>query len=159
MILILINQSFTEHKTLTLQKYTADVLVVTALIYISITCSSLSESTNKKVYGSDRLTCNLLKVAGRVGDVSCLLYLGMFYYRRCRYREALRVTALVKSTLTQLYIVYEEVDQERYNESVAGWSLSKRIKKAWVNDVFIEKDVYYIPELVLEQIAGKDNDI
>eukprot|EP00105_Crassostrea_gigas_P035650 XP_019919798.1 PREDICTED: uncharacterized protein LOC109617684 [Crassostrea gigas] len=155
-ILIVSNQSLTEYEKLTLQYCTADVLVATA--FKNLSTSSLSSNTNKKVYRSDRLNVNLLKLAGRVGDVSCLLNLALYYYRTCRYREALQVTALVKSRLTQPYIMYDTVDTERYNECVAGWSLSKRMKKARVCDIRLHKDVYYIQELHVEQIADKDND-
>ncbi|XP_052704680.1 uncharacterized protein LOC128180596 [Crassostrea angulata] len=130
-ITVLSNLSLTEYETLTLQKCTADVLVKTAFFYLN----SLTENTNKAVYRSDRLIGNLLKLAGRVGDVSRLLYLAMYYYRTCRYREALHVTALVKSRLTQPYIMYHTVYRDRYNESVAGWSLSKRMRKALVFSV------------------------
>uniref|UniRef100_K1RQR1 Uncharacterized protein n=1 Tax=Magallana gigas TaxID=29159 RepID=K1RQR1_MAGGI len=152
LITVLINQSFTEYETLTLQQCTADVLSVTG--FINLSTSSSSDSTNKKVYRSDRLTYNLLKLAVKVGDVSCLLYLAMYFYRTCRYGEALHVSALVRSRLTQPFIT---VDRERYNKCVAGWSLSKRMKKVWIRDVCLQKDVYYIQELVLEQRAGQDN--
>eukprot|EP00105_Crassostrea_gigas_P036483 XP_019920631.1 PREDICTED: uncharacterized protein LOC109617970 [Crassostrea gigas] len=157
LITVLMNQSFTEYETLTLQQCTADVLKGTA--FINLSTSSSSDCTNKKVYRSDRLTCNLLKLAGRFGHLSCLLYLAMYFYRTCRYGEALHVTALIKSRLTHPYIMYNTVDRERYNECVAGWSLSKRMKKAWVNSVLLDKDGYYIPELILEQRALKDNAI
>ncbi|XP_052683592.1 uncharacterized protein LOC128163941 [Crassostrea angulata] len=157
LITVLINQSFTEYETLTLQQCTADVLSLTA--FINLSTSSSSDSTNKKVYRSDRLTCNLLKLAGKVGDVSCLLYLAMYFYRTCRYGEAHHVTALVKSRLAQPYIMYNIVDRERYNECVAGWSLSKRMKKAFVYSVLLDNDVYYIQELALEQRAGEYNGI
>ncbi|XP_052704919.1 uncharacterized protein LOC128180806 [Crassostrea angulata] len=152
-ITVLSNLSLTEYETLTLQKCTADVLVKTAFLYLN----SLTENTNKAVYRSDRLIGNLLKLAGRVGDVSRLLYLAMYYYRTCRYREALRVTALVKSRLIQPYIMYNTVDRDRYNESVAGWSLSKRMKKAWAYYLPLDNNVYYIQELALEQNVSKDN--
>ncbi|XP_065929585.1 uncharacterized protein [Magallana gigas] len=159
LVLILSNRSLTEYETLTLQQYTADVFVDTA--FINLTTSSSSDGTNikvnKKIYRSDRLTSNLLKLAGRVGDVCCLLNLALYYYRTCRYAEALHVTALVKSRLTQPYIMYNTVDRERYNECVAGWSLSKRMKKAWVVNVLLHGNVYYIQELDLEQRAVKDN--
>ncbi|XP_052704661.1 uncharacterized protein LOC128180578 [Crassostrea angulata] len=130
-IIVLSNQSLTEYETLTLQKCTAYVLVNTAFLYLDTS----TVSTNKVVYRSDRLIGNLLKLAGSVGNVSCMLYLALYYYRTCRYREALHVTALVRSRLTQPYIMYYTVYLERYNESVPGWSLSKRMKKAWVYHV------------------------
>ncbi|XP_052704691.1 uncharacterized protein LOC128180603 [Crassostrea angulata] len=131
-ITVLLNLSLTEYETLALQKCTAGVLVKTAFLYL---INSLTENTNKKVYRSDTPIGNLLKLAGRVGDVSRLLYLALYYYRTCKYREALHVTALVKSRLTQPYIMYDTVDRDRYNDCVAGWSLSKRMKKAWLNHV------------------------
>nr|XP_034328797.1 uncharacterized protein LOC117690049 [Crassostrea gigas] len=151
--IILSNQSLSEYETITVQKYTTDSLVSTAFLYLN----SSTVSTNKKVYRSDRLIGNLLKLAGRVGDVSCLLYLALYYYRTCRYREALHVTALVKKSLTRPYIMFSTVDRERYNESVAGWSLSKRMQKAWADLVRLKKDVYYINELDLEQKVSKGN--
>uniref|UniRef100_A0A8W8MAL8 Mab-21-like HhH/H2TH-like domain-containing protein n=1 Tax=Magallana gigas TaxID=29159 RepID=A0A8W8MAL8_MAGGI len=155
-ILIVSNQSLTDYEKLALQKCTAYDLAETA--FRNLITSSLSSNTNKKVYRSDILNINLLKLAGRVGHVSCLLYLAMYYYRTCRYREALHVTALVKSRLTQPYIMYyNTVDRERYNECVAGWSLSKRMRKAWVYNACLHKNVYYIPEFDLEQTAAKDN--
>uniref|UniRef100_A0A8W8IHS4 Mab-21-like HhH/H2TH-like domain-containing protein n=1 Tax=Magallana gigas TaxID=29159 RepID=A0A8W8IHS4_MAGGI len=152
-IIVLSNQSLTEYKTLTLQQGTAEVLVYVAFTYLN----SSTVSTNKTVYRSDRLIGNLLKLAGRVGDVSWLLYLALYYYRTCRYREALHVTALVKSRLTRPYIMYGTVDRDRYNESVAGWSLSKRMKKAWAYGVRLDSDVYCIQELALEQNVSKEN--
>ncbi|XP_052717325.1 uncharacterized protein LOC128189667 [Crassostrea angulata] len=152
-ILILSNQSLTEYKMLTLQKCTADVLVQSAFLYLH----SSTESINKRVYRSDRLIGNLLMLACRVGNVSCLLYLAMYYYRKCRYRKALHVTALVISRLTQPYTMCYTVNRERYNESVAGWSLSKRMKKAWVNNVCLHGDIHYIQELVLEQKVSVEN--
>ncbi|XP_052703282.1 uncharacterized protein LOC128179753 [Crassostrea angulata] len=146
-------QSLTQYKTLTLQKYIADELVTAAFLHLNTS----TDSTNKAVYRSDRLVGNLLKLAGRVGDVSCLLYLAMYYYRTCRYREALHVTARVKSKLTQPYIMYYRVDRVRYNESVAGWSLSKRMKKAWVYNLRLYSNVYYVQEFDLEQKISTDN--
>ncbi|XP_065924470.1 uncharacterized protein [Magallana gigas] len=152
-ITVLSNLSLTEYETLTLQKCTADVLVKTAFLYLN----SLTENTNKAVCRSDRLIGNLLKLAGRVGDVSRLLYLALYYNRTCRYREALRVTALVKSRLTQPYIMYNTADRDRYNESVAGWSLSKRLKKAWLGALHLISDIYFIQELDLEQKVSTEN--
>uniref|UniRef100_K1QT37 Uncharacterized protein n=1 Tax=Magallana gigas TaxID=29159 RepID=K1QT37_MAGGI len=152
-IIVLLNQSLTEYEKLTLEKCTADVLLKTAFLYLNTT----TKSTNKTVYRSNRLIGNLLKLAGRVGDVSRLLYLALYYYRTCRYREALHVTALIKLRLTQPYIMYNIVDRDRYNESVAGWSLSKRMKKAWVHDVRLDSDVYCIQELDLEQNVSNEN--
>ncbi|XP_052700626.1 uncharacterized protein LOC128177798 [Crassostrea angulata] len=152
-IIILSNQSLTVYEALTLQKCTADVLVEAAFKYLN----NSTISANKKIYITNRLIGNLLNLAGRVGDVSCLFYLALHYHRTSRYTEALHVTARVKSRLTQPYIMCSIVDQESYNECVAGWSLSKRMMRDLLNHVRLHNDVYYIQELDLERRVSQEN--
>lgn len=61
--------------------------------------------------------------------VSCFVLLQNIYI--CG--EALHVTTVVKARLAQPYIMYHTVD--KYNEIVVGWSLSKRLKKAWADNL------------------------
>lgn len=108
--------SLTEYQTLTLRKCFVEVLIEIA----SQSVNSLS-GCNRKVYRQDRFGGILLKLAGKLGDVSHMLYLAMYYYRKCRIREALNITNLVKSRLYQPYLMYyDRVDTEKYNESVSG---------------------------------------
>lgn len=106
------------------------------------------------------MICSFLKTAGGQGDVSKSLYLAMYYYRTCRFREALGVTAAVKSILIQLYLLFiDRADPEKYNEYVSGWSLFRRMKKAWANFIGLCSHTYNILELCFEQNLCKENGI
>nr|XP_034327850.1 uncharacterized protein LOC117689818 [Crassostrea gigas] len=123
--------SLTEYQTLIMQNCFVYVLIETAFQFINI-----SPNCNRKLYRLDKLICSFLKTAGGQGDVSKSLYLAMYYYRTYRFREALGVTAAVKSKLIQPYLLYfDRVDPEKYNESVSGWPLSRRIKKACASSI------------------------
>lgn len=53
--------------------------------------------------------------------------------------------------------MYHTVD--KYNEIVVGWSLSKRLKRAWADTLRFHNygHVYKIQELILEQKVSKEN--
>jgi hypothetical protein len=119
---------------------------------------NISYNTYKDVYNFNRVICNMLKLASRVGPVYYLLYLALYYYRTGRYNEALRVTYLTKQRLSQPYIMYDDhVDRQRYSEAVGSLSLSRKMKTAWVDDVTLDNKVLYIDELLLEQEVSKQN--
>lgn len=42
------------------------------------------------------------------------------------------------------------IDKENYKESVTGWTLSRRMWMAWANEIRLQHDTHYIPELALE---------
>ncbi|XP_048766540.2 uncharacterized protein LOC125673782 [Ostrea edulis] len=143
------------YQTLTLQYYTAEVLVRTAFIMVNRT----SCQTCKNVYKLDRIVCNMLKLASGVGLVSHSLHLALYYYRTRRYNEALRLTYLIKQRLLQPYILYcDNVDKKMYREVVGSVSLSRKMKTAWVNHVILKNEIHYIDELILEQEVSKQND-
>lgn len=50
----------------------------------------------------------------------------------------------------------DRVDPEKYNEYVSGWSLSRRMKKAWANSIGLCSHTYYILELCFEQNLCKE---
>lgn len=143
--------SLTEFQTLALQKCFVEILIEAGFFCLN----SLSSCRNRNVYRSNKSIENLLKVAGKFGDVSNLMYLVMYYYRTCRYREALHIITMVKLRLNRSYLLYKSntVDAESYNKYVTGFSLSRRMKKAWVSTVNLRVSVYYIKELILEQKA------
>lgn len=105
------------------------------------------------MYKSDKLIINFLKMAVKICDVSQFVYLAMHNYRTFRFKEALKVTILVKSKLTQSFIPYKNIEKkEFYNKSVSGLSLSKRIRKAWAKFVKLYSgNTYYLSELLFEQ--------
>jgi hypothetical protein len=46
-------------------------------------------------------------------------------------------------------------NRQIYNEAVGGMSLSKRMKTAWVVNIFLQTNICYIAELLLEQEVNK----
>jgi hypothetical protein len=146
--------SLSPYQTLTVQYGTAEILVNTAFIMINTT----SCHTCRDMYNVDRIVCNMLKLASRVGHVSHSLYLALYYYRTGKYNEALRVTCLTKQRLLQPYIMYwGNVDRQRYSEAVGSLSLSRKMRTAWARNVILDNEVHYIDELMLEQEVSKQN--
>lgn len=145
----------TELQTLILQSCLAKFLFKAVFIWLD----SLSDRSNRKEYKSHKLICNLLKLSGRIGDVSSSLHLAIYYYRTGRYRETLRVSALTKLLISQPHVMYKckVADRKGYNESVVSWSLSKRMMKGWVEDVCLYNNVHFIQELDIEQKVSYDS--
>lgn len=110
-----------------------------------------------KIYRSYRLIGNLLKLAGRLGNLSHLLYLAMLYCRTYRYREALQVIALVQSRLAKSFVYYNFQDRKIYNDSVAGWSLSKRMRRTRAENVWLFICICYVEELYVKHVEGLEN--
>jgi hypothetical protein len=115
--------------------------------------------TLKQWYKLDRIVCNMLKLASRVGTVSHSMYLALYYYRTGRYTEALQITYFTKQRLSQPYILYNDADRRRYSEAVGRMSLSKKMNAAWLSHMILRCEVHYIEELILEQVVGRQNGI
>ncbi|XP_048746396.2 uncharacterized protein LOC125658966 [Ostrea edulis] len=144
--------SLSPYQALTLQYGATEILISTAFIM----ANSTPYNTFKNVYKVDRIVCNMLKLASRIGPVSHSLYLALYYYRTGRYNEVLRVTYLTKQRLSQPYIMYRgTVDRQRYSEAVGSLSLSRKMKTAWVHNVKLGNEIQYIDELISEQEASK----
>lgn len=143
----------TEYQTIALQRCTANALIEVAFLLPTIS----TDCANRKAYKSDRLICNMLKLAGRLGVVSDFLYLALHYYRTGRYKKALWVTSLVTFKLAQPNLLYTAVDREQYNKFVAGWSLSRRMMNIWAETVVLHNSVNYIEELKLERNVSGAN--
>jgi hypothetical protein len=145
--------SLSPYQALTVQCFTARILTTTAFIMVN----NISHHACKTMYKIDRIVCNMLQLASRVGPVSQSLYLAMYYYRTGRYNEALHVTYLTKQRLLQPFIMFKgNVDRQKYTEAVGSLSLSKRMKTAWADNVKFVKKVHYIDELLLEQEEDMD---
>jgi hypothetical protein len=103
------------------------------------------------MYKVDKMVCNMLKLASKVGPVGNSLYLALYYYRTGRYNEALRVLNITTQRLSQPHIMGYTVNTHRYSDVVGNMSLSRRMKAAWLNYVVLDWYIYYIDELILEQ--------
>lgn len=149
--------SLSEYHIVTLKTCIVEALIETGFLVLNTFVFVQPNCTNRKIYRSNRLIGNLLKLAGRLGNLSHLLYLAMLYYRTYRYREALQVIALVQSRLAKPFVFYSFVDPKIYNDSVAGWSLSKRIRRTRAENVCLCICVCYMEELYLEHVEGLEN--
>ncbi|XP_061179624.1 uncharacterized protein LOC133188268 [Saccostrea echinata] len=146
--------SISPHQLLTSQYCTAQTLVHLAFIM----ANSTSCCTHKNIYNLDRIICGMLKMAARLGPVSYLLYLALYYYRTGRYDKTLHVTYLTKQRLSQTFIIYTYTDEQRYNEAAVGNpSLSRRMRVSWANNVDLIHNIPCIGELCLEQNVSQRN--
>ncbi|XP_062582345.1 uncharacterized protein LOC134244088 isoform X1 [Saccostrea cucullata] len=146
--------SISPYQLLTLQYCTAQTLVRLAFMMTN----STSCCTHKMIYNLDTIICGILKMAARLGPVSHLLYLALYYYRSGRYDKTVHIIFLTKRRLSQDFIMYNEtVERQRYNEAVSILSLSRRMKIAWVHAVCSFESFPLIEELCLEQNVSKEH--
>lgn len=80
-------------------------LLASILQKIAFLLSNMYSSTclNKFV---DKLSCQILRRAAKIGYVSDILYLAIYYYKSFQYREALSIIKLAKVKLAKPYIMY-----------------------------------------------------
>ncbi|XP_062570822.1 uncharacterized protein LOC134232863 [Saccostrea cucullata] len=149
----LLNLSLSPYSSLTLQCCTADVLALTTFVILKYS----SNSKNKLMYNLGKMLCNMLKVSARIGTISHSLYLALYYFRTGRYNKALNVSNLVKQRLSEHFILYytTPVDRHRYSEEISHLSLSRKMKATWVVNLKFYYGIYFIEELILEQVEDK----
>ena len=71
--------------------------------------------SNKKWNHLNRKTLNLMKEALRIGCVSDIIYLALYYYKNCQYDELLRYLKLAQKRLCRPYVVhyrFRDTDEE-----------------------------------------------
>lgn len=96
--------SLTEYQLLTLQVCIVDTLITTA--YLSFGKLKSSKCKNRKFYKSDRLICRLLTLACKHGEMFNLLYLAIYYYATCRYKDSIKKNTNIKIKIfTALHLV------------------------------------------------------
>nr|XP_022298643.1 uncharacterized protein LOC111107651 [Crassostrea virginica] len=133
-----------------LQKLTATVLHTSAFVLHEIYTNT--SGGNKQMYIADRRSCYMLKLAAKLGYVSDLLYIAMYFYQTSRHREALSVIEMTKVKLAQPGLMYMvQVDPQRYTEAVGGRSWSYKMKHAVAYDIQLYNYICYIDELTPEQ--------
>ncbi|XP_062588849.1 uncharacterized protein LOC134250500 [Saccostrea cucullata] len=146
----------TPYQLLTLQYCTAQSLVSLAFKM----ANSTSCYTHKNIYNLDTIICGILRMAARLGPVSVLLYLSLYYYRTGRFDKTLHTTYITKERLSKTFILYNEnVDRQLYNEAVGNRSLSRRMKIAWVHHVLSFTNTPCIEELCLEQCVSQHDGV
>uniref|UniRef100_K1PE84 Uncharacterized protein n=1 Tax=Magallana gigas TaxID=29159 RepID=K1PE84_MAGGI len=144
-----VESPMTQYQVVVLQKFTSYVLHLTSFLLQNMYTFA---GVNKQLYIAVKISCHMLKLAAKVGCISDMLYIAMYYYKTLRYSEALSVIEMTKAKLAQPYLMYRGgVDRERYNESVGGQSWSTKMRQAVAQDIRLKPEICYISELLPEQ--------
>ncbi|XP_061165973.1 uncharacterized protein LOC133174883 [Saccostrea echinata] len=146
----------TQNQVLMLQKLTANVLQSTAFILHMKTCAH----KNKLRYRAEKISFYMLKLAAKLGYITDMLYIAMYYYRTLRYMEALSIIEMIKVKLAQPYVMYgDHVDTVMYTEAVGGQSWSTKMRQAIAGEVILYNKIHYISELIPEQQSALLNNL
>ena len=145
-----------QYKILMLQRLTVRILQITVFHFNSKRTDALN--VNKQMYILDKMYCNMLKIAAKFGFISDMLYIAMYFYITCRYKEAICIINATKVKLREPGLFYLKIlDQEGYIEAVSGQSWSIKMREAAAADVRLHKNILYIPELTPEQVYSSKN--
>lgn len=149
-ITTLSQQPLSHVQSLTLQYATAKCLV-----YTTFTLANQSAfNTNKSLYRRDRKIINMLKLASRIGPVSQLLYLGIYYYSKGRYRKALTITELCHQRLSKPNVTFNVIDKSGHL-----LSLSDKMNKSWMDCILFLGTIAFLKEMLLESLICKQTSL
>lgn len=138
-----------QFQEVALQKLAATIFQACAFLLFN-TCSIKND--NKLMYTVDKISLHLLKLATQGGIINGMVYIAMYYYKTCRYKEALSIIEMTKAKLSQPYLMYKRhVDFESYTEAVGGKSWSTKMRRALLWDIQLSNEICYISELKSEQ--------
>ncbi|XP_062611211.1 uncharacterized protein LOC134273060 [Saccostrea cucullata] len=140
----LINTPLTPYHVATLQKHTTSIFHEIAFILNNM---YIKACRNKMVYIADRMSHRILKLTGKFGCTSDMVYMAMYYYKTMRFVDALLVIEMAKDL--QLYKLSYTTDM--YTEAVRGLSLTLKMRFFTRRDVFLNNNICYIDELLPEQ--------
>ena len=151
-------EQFHKKRLTSYQKITVQLLL--SKLYINYCFMPIPHKaiSNKTWNHLNRKPLNLMKEALRIGCVSDIIYLALYYYKNRQYDELLRYLKLAQKGLCRPYVVhyrFRDTDEEKYTRAMAGMSLSDRIKKCCICDLLLHNEHVYIDELVPELIANK----
>ncbi|XP_062576625.1 uncharacterized protein LOC134238515 [Saccostrea cucullata] len=146
----LINEPLTQYQVAALQDHTIRVLLSNAFILHN---KYIGRGGNNQRYITDKISCNMLKLAARFGCISDALYLAMYYYKTSRYTEALSIIEMTKVRLSHaifmLFFIFG--DRDKYAQVVGGKSWSTKMREGMAGQIMLFKDIGYINELLIEQ--------
>ncbi|XP_061185820.1 uncharacterized protein LOC133193923 [Saccostrea echinata] len=148
----LLGLSLNQYQVLMLQRVTVSTLENTAFIlhnengdfiaqYLS---SDRDRKFNKLVYVLDKMSFNMLQFSSRFGCISDMLYAVMYYYKTCRYPEALSLLTLTRTKLAKAYVALDLDDTGEHS-----WTI--KIRELLISYVRLYNDILYIRELMIEQ--------
>lgn len=97
--------------------------------------------------------CNMLDIAAKLGPVSDMLFIVLYFYTTGRYRKAISTITETKLKLGEPGLIYlKNWDPESYVEAVGGQSWSMKMRKAVAGNIVLHVSILYIPELIPEQV-------
>ncbi|XP_061169012.1 uncharacterized protein LOC133178292 [Saccostrea echinata] len=142
-------KNYTNYQILMAQKLTVTILQSTAFVLHS-RCANIV--MNKLMYKADKISCYMLKLAAKMGFVSDILYLVMYYYKTFRHIKARKILEIANNEFQQPYLMYmSDVDINIYTAEVGGQSCSTKMRRAVVGDIRLSTNIHYIDELIHEQ--------
>lgn len=149
-IYVLKQIKLSQLQQLTLQY--AECSIFQNMAFLLSNSSRINISGNKCWYKVDKTIINMLTYSSKIGHVSDLLYLAVYFYKTGRYLKALHIAQICHYRFSQPIIMFEDdVDREEYTECVSAHSLGTRMKKAWTNFIIFDQHINeYLPELLLE---------
>jgi hypothetical protein len=143
----LLRRRLTSCQLVCIQKLMSELLLCTAWYMVTHT-----ETHNKGVASVSNKVCHMLQLVSKIGLVSDILYLAMYYYRTCRYEQSLICLQRAQERMSVPYAMYRDnVNVEMYRRAMTGVSLSYKMRKAVVSNVKLDSDYSYTDELSLEQ--------
>ena len=112
--------------------------------------------SNKTCYHLNMRRLNAMKLAVKIGCVSEIVYLALYYYKNCQYVELLKCLQKAKRRLSRPYVVhYIHTDEEKYKRSMKDMSLCDRMNNCCICNILLCDKYLYTDALVPEQIANK----
>lgn len=148
---LLLKQSMTPHRAVTIQYITAATLHKIAMS-IQDRVDNKFIKTNRDIYLSKMTALSLLKVSCNIGTVSEMIYLAMYHYRNCQHEQSIMCLNRVMIGMRAPYTFFSSVSSTRHYEcALEGMSLSRKMKKAVIDRIVLRHECTYINELVLEQ--------
>ena len=112
--------------------------------------------SDKTCYHLNMKRLNAMKLAVKIGCVSEIVYLALYYYKNCQYVELLKCLQKAKRRLSRPYVVhYIHADEDKYKRSMKDMSLCDRMNKCCICDIILCDKYLYTDALVPEQIANK----
>lgn len=136
-IYVLKQIKLSQLQQLTLQY--AECSIFQNMAFLLSNSSRINISGNKCWYKVDKTIINMLTYSSKIGHVSDLLYLAVYFYKTGRYLKALHIAQICHYRFSQPIIMFEDyVDREEYTECVSAHSLGTRMKKAWTNFIIFD---------------------
>ncbi|XP_062568673.1 uncharacterized protein LOC134230835 [Saccostrea cucullata] len=150
----LIGSTLSQYQLILLQRLTTSVLQTTAILLFK---RGNFTRANKLMYTKDRRICHMLRLAAKLGCISDMLYIAMYYYQTSRYKKSLSIIEMTKVKLAKAHVTYHNsVDPQSYSQTVGGQSLSVKLRQARADDIHLFQNICYIKELTPEQSALED---